>query len=42
MIKPTLILIPALMCNKSLFFNQIDKLKEFCDVVGPLIKILVI
>lgn len=25
------------MCNKNLFFNQIDRLKEFCNVVVPLI-----
>lgn len=36
--KPTLILLPALMCNNKLFIKQVDKLKIFCNVIIPVVK----
>jgi len=36
--KPTLILLPALMCDDNLFKDQTAKLSEFCNVVIPVLK----
>ena len=36
--KPTLVLLPALMCDDSLFNNQVSKLSNFCNIIIPVLK----